>query len=105
MRHVGYPAGYGYFPAAAPGAPGPANGLAGGGGGPGGAGSGGGGGGGSAGGERNGNQPSPATYYDYTNGGGPAAYHRGAGLEHQHNPAGTMGNSPLLREAYGGRSG
>jgi hypothetical protein len=60
-----------------------------------------------------------ATYYDYTgahghhNGGvgaGPAAFHpRGHHhhLDHQHNPhqAANMGNSPLLRDAYTGRSG
>lgn len=97
----GYPS-YGYFPAAAAGAGGPANGIAGGGGG--GAGGGGGGGGNTPGGERSGSQPSAATYYDYTNGGGPAAFHRGPGLD-QHNPAGNMGNSPLLRDAYTGRSG
>ena len=69
----------------------------------GGAGGGGGGGGNTPGGERSGSQPSATTYYDYTNGGGPAAFHRGPGLD-QHNPAG-MGNSPLLRDAYTGRSG
>ena len=95
----GYPS-YGYFPAAA-GAGGPANGIAGGGGG---GASNGGGGGNTPGGERSGSQPSAATYYDYTNGGGPAAFHRGPGLD-QHNPAGNMGNSPLLRDAYTGRSG
>lgn len=71
------------------------------------------------GGERSGSGTSAggATYYDYSNGtataggggaGGAAAFHhhhhhRGDG---GHNPGGApMGNSPLLREAYTGRSG
>ena len=111
---TGYP-GYGYFPAA-----GAANGIGGGGGavnGIGGGGAGGAGGtvvvnGGSnpGGNERNGSsQPSPATYYDYANGGAAvaaaaaAAYHHRA--SHHVDPASAMGNSPLLRDAYSGRSG
>ena len=92
----GYPS-YGYFPAAAAGAGGPAKGIAGGG--FEGAGNGGGvGGGNTPGEERSGSQPSAATYYNYTNGGGP-------GLD-QHNLAGKMGKvSQLLRDAYTGRSG
>ena len=65
--------------------------------------------------------PGGATYYDYTGGaggghvggaGGPAAFHPRHHHHHHlhdHNPhhqaAANMGNSPLLRDAYTGRSG
>ena len=110
----GYP-GYGYFPGAANGIGGGAgavNGIGGGGG------SGGGGGGAivngvggnnPGGADRNGSsQPSPATFYDYTNGGAAAAAAAAAAYHHRAghvDPATAMGNSPLLRDAYTGRSG
>lgn len=103
---AGFP-GYGYYPAPAGAAT--ANGIAGG---SAGSGSGNGTGSGTAGGnERTGSQPSPATYYEYTNGASPAAtggFHRGV---EQHGAGGASGalpgTSPLLRDAYAaaGRSG
>ena len=77
QQRKGYP-GYGYFPTAGAAA----------------AAANGGGGGSTPGAERS--TPGTATYYDYNGG--------GSFRSDQHQPA-QMGNSPLLREPYGGRSG